>query len=317
MFGLLSGGSAARHAAVLAVACVAIGSPVAWAGKPNKKKQDADPDPPPAATPPPPAAAEERTKGPALPPNVNLASLRLAAMQTLYELDASPEQLKAVKGAAAGLADPAERASAKGPPKLVAAMKQLQEALLSESDDKQIADARNAMADAMAEVDPPLDDAVHPSPAARTKAAAVCQTFSAGQLAAYLASHADQVVGPGDRLVSSLSDLKDEPPADADAEVKQVSTEVGLLVAGADADKAAAAAAKAAEWLQAHRATGAPDSADARAKLEASARDAVGDPPPAEVLGHWFENEVAELLANPQLPKAVAPLLTARQKEQH
>ena len=247
------------------------------------------------------------------PSDLNAASLRVAAMQMLYELDASPEQLRAVKEA--GVADPAERPPVKGPEPLVKAVRGLRDALLAQpGDDAKISAARNAVADAAADVDPPLADQVRPTAGAKANTAAVVRQFSAGQVAGYLAAHADQVAGPAERLVSGLTEAGEGTPAEADGAVKRIAAEAAELAVGDDPGRAAPLAAKAADWLRANAAAGAPSSAADRAKLEASARAAIGDPPPVESLGHWFDAEVATLLSNPQLPEAVDALLDAQPK---
>ncbi len=280
----------------LVLACGVV--PVGAAGKGKKK---------PPAAPTSPAAAD-------LPADPNVASLRVMAMQTLYELDASPEQLRAVRLAAPGLSDGAERAAAKGSDKLASALRDLRDALVGGDDDKRITTARNAVADAASGDDVQLDDAVHPGPAARAKGAVLARTFSAGQLAAYLASHADQVLGPVELLVTTQAELKDAAADEADAAVQQAATEAGWLTAGADPAKAAAVTAKAGAWLRANGAAAVPTTPDARARMESSARAAVGDVPPAEVLGHWFDAEIATLLANPQAAEAAEEVLAPRSK---
>ena len=287
-----------RSARATVATTVLVGVLCAAAGKPKRK-----PPPPPEV----PSAA-------GLPSNPSVASLRLTAMLTLYELDASPEQLRRVRTAAEspGVADGHDRPGEKGSDKLAKAMAELRDALVEPTvDDQKVAAAHSALADAAGEADPPLDDAVHPPAAARAKAAELAKLFSAGQLAAFVAAHADQVVGPAERLAAGVADVRDAAdPAAVDAAIRDVSTEVGQLAAGPDG---AAVAAKAADWLRANK-SAADDTPDARAKLEASAKAAVGDVPPADVLGHWFEDEMAQLIANPQASAATAAL-AARPKE--
>ncbi len=293
--------SARRRSALALVLASAVVAPVL--AKPAKKKPPAPPS------------------TPDLPADLNVASLRVGAMQTLYELDASPEQLHLIRTAAqgTGVTDGADRPPPKGSDKLAKALKDLRDSLVEPTpDDDKVAAARNALADATGEADVQLDDAVHPTPAARVKAAAVCRAFSAGQVAAYLAAHADQVAGPTERLMAGLAEVRDGDPGGADAEVRAVAAEVGHLVAGGDAARCAAVTAKAADWLKANRTAEGYDTAEGHARLESSARAAVvGDVSPVEVLGHWFEDEVAMLLSNPQLPEASEALLTAREKEPH
>ncbi len=63
--------------------------------------------------------------------SLNLASLRVnAALATLYEFDLSPEQLKALRGAAAKTATSRKRTAVKANPALTLAFKDFQAAAL-------------------------------------------------------------------------------------------------------------------------------------------------------------------------------------------
>ena len=95
-----------------------------------------------------------------LPSDPNLASLRVSATMSLYELDASPEQLKLIKAAAAGAASTRVRTAAKGAAKLIKPMDELEKAILSGTDDGKIADLRNALVEAASADDVQLDDPV-------------------------------------------------------------------------------------------------------------------------------------------------------------
>lgn len=242
-----------------------------------------------------------------LPADLNLACLRVRAMDTLYELDLSPAQLKALRTAAAGCASDAARKPAPENAKLAGALKDFAAALLARGDDEKIAELRNKVTELSDDDDANLDDDVHPTPAARTRAVEASQRFNAAQVAAFLASHADQVADPAEAMVSLLAEVREtDDAAEADEQVRDQSEDLGWLVAGQDAKRAAAVTAQIGAWVKANKdaAPGAP--------LEESARKVVGSTPPMVVLTHWMENRTAELLSNPQLPQAIDAVLASQ-----
>ncbi len=119
---------------------------------------------------------------PALPTDLNLASLRANALATLYEFDLSPEQLKALRGAAAKTATSRKRTAVKANPALTLAFKDFQAALLGGKDDETIAKARNNVVEVAADRND-LDDAVEASDAALAAAPAMCGELKASQIA--------------------------------------------------------------------------------------------------------------------------------------
>ena len=238
-----------------------------------------------------------------LPSDPNLASLRVSATMSLYELDASSEQLKLIKAAAAGAASTRVRTAAKGAAKLVKPMDDLETAILSGADDGKIAELRNALVEAASADDVQLDDPVRPTAAALSKAPTVTHTLHASQLAAYLAAHADEVGDPVERMVSAVGQ------DDTDA-----ATDVAELVVGNDTEKSKALADKVGDWIKAHANLEEADAVKDRAALEASASKVIGDVSSVEVLSHWLDREMATLLSNPELPAACDAMLAGKKK---
>jgi hypothetical protein len=282
---------------------VALALSLLAAGKPKPK-------PGPAPAKPAPGAGAE------LPKDLNLASMRLHAVDTLYELDLSSEQLKALKESATGTASEQKRTAAAGDEKLAAAMTDFYRALLAREDDQDIARLRNKLAEMSADDTVKLDDEVEPTDTAREKAPAVCKRFSAGQIAAFLASHADQIADPDEKMVGLLEELHDTTSAsEADALVKDASEEIGRLVGGADQKKSSAMTAQVAEWFKAKRELTDDQIEEQHDALLASAKKVIGDVPPMEILGHWMEEETAVLLSNPQLSEAIEAALAAEEQD--
>ena len=251
-----------------------------------------------------------------LPADLNKASLRVHAMDMLYELDLSAEQLKMLRSAADGTADDRDRSPAAGNAKLVTAFNDFFKALLNRGDDEQIARLRNHLTELATADDVHLDDDVEPTDVARAKAAAVFRHFNAGQIAAYLAAHADQVADPVERMIAELPELNDTTTAEeADTQILQISAEIGRLVAGQDKRASSAAAGQVSAWFKANRHLSDAELISNRLTLEASAKKVIGDVPAMDILTHFMENHTADLLSNPQLPQAIEAVLAAQDSE--
>ncbi len=280
---------------VLAFAALAI------AGKPKKEKE-----PP----------AQPAAPGPALPSDLNEASMRVTAVDTIYQLDLSEAQLHVLRKAADGTASDSARTAPKGDVKLATAFADVNRALLDGKDDQQVAKLRNQLVELASGDDVHLDDEIHPTAAAWAKAPAVSRQLSAGQIAAYLASHADEVGDPVERMVAALPALHEATPSEAEPETLEISDEVGHLVAGSDDKRCAEIAGKVASWLKANHDVTDEDAEAKRAELEESARKVVGDVAPMVVLSHWIDGQTATLLSNPQLPQAITAVLAAKESKE-
>jgi hypothetical protein len=291
------------HRSCLIASIIAI-SVFTLAAKPKPKPGKEAPAAPPAQA----SIAE-------LPEDLNLASLRVHAIDVMYEFGFSPEQLKMLLEAASGAASDRKLSPAVGNDKLTAAFKDFNKALLTRQDDQEIAKLRNQLTELATADDAKLDDEVEPTKAARAKSPDVFRHFTAGQIAAFLASHADQISDPVEKMVMVLTELRDGGNAsEADAQIQEASDEIGRLIAGSDDKKCAAVTAGVNDWFKAKRELTDEQIVSNHAALEASAKKVVGDVPPMEILTHWMENETATLLSNPQLPQAIDAVLAAQER---
>jgi hypothetical protein len=274
--------------------------------------------------------------GPRLPADLNLASMRVKALDVIYELDLSVEQLKGLRAAAAGAASTRVSAAAKGTEKLASTLHEFQGALLERKDDKQIDELRNQIADLANDDDVQLDDGVQITAAARAKAADVLKQLTASQIAAYLAAHADEVGDPVEMMIDTTNHLcairatsatgtddaagktaaadtaSDAPTEGADL-VLNTSLEVGELVGGLDETKAKSVAADVAKWINANSSIKAEEFTAKRKTLMEAARAIVGNIHPMRVLDNWLEHQLASLLSNPQLPEAIDAMIQFKQ----
>jgi hypothetical protein len=300
---------APRGVALALLAALAL---VAWPallrGKPKPK-----PEPPPAAAP----------THASLPADLNLASLRVSAMDTIYELDLSIEQIHALRANAVGTASTTARRAAKADPRLSAAFQDLASALLDGKDDQAIAKARSAVIEASGDEDPPLDDEIRVSPAARAKAAAVLAKIKASQMAAFLATHADEVGDPVEMMTDTLTVLRanrtkegggTNPDAaeEAAATIEEVSAKVSGLVGGIDEARTKEVDDQVSAWLKGNYELNEQAYASKQAAMEASAQKIVGDISSIGLLEHYLQNQVAILLSNPELSAALESIQASR-----
>ena len=186
---------------------------------------------------------------------MNDASLRVRALDTLYEFDFSVDQLNDLRTTASGGADSKKRSPAKTNTKLAIAQNNFRDALLDGKDGERIDKLRNEVADLVDDDNVELDDAIALTAVARSKAPQVCRKITSSQMAAYLASHADEVGDPLELMMSTAEELRDLRNGgggkDSDAGVEAAnlmhvtSTDIGYLVAGVDEAKARAVINKA------------------------------------------------------------------------
>ncbi len=251
-------------------------------------------------------------RGPTLPTDLNQISLRVQALQTIYEFDMSPEQLRDLRASAGGSASTQQRVAAKGNAKLSAALREFYDALVEGTNDERISKARIQLSDALGDENVHLDDDVHPTPAARMKAAKVVGVLKSSQIAAYLASHADEVADPVELMVGTLDELRELREENAPGAAEEIASTIqensetaARLVVGADEAKAKTLSDQVSAWLKARSESEPAETPAAKKALEDSARKIIGDVPPMKVLNNWMEQQIAELLSNPQLPAAI------------
>jgi hypothetical protein len=258
-----------------------------------------------------------QSRPPALPVDLNQASLRISALDTLYEFDLAPEQLRALKAAATKTASAQRRTPVKANAEMARAFADFQGALLTSKDDAAISKLRNHIVELGSDLE--LDDDVQPTDAALAQAPAVCRQLKASQIAAFLASHADQVADPEELMVSSLDGIRDtraEGGANGAAEaaglVTDTAVSVSYLVFGADDAKAKPLATQISAWLNSAAGLDDKDFTAQQPAREAAAKKLIGDVDPMVVLSHWLGLQVAQLLSNPELPAAIDAILVAR-----
>src|SRR5438477_8031113 len=121
--------------------------------------------------------AAPRPKAPPKPPepqfpvpaDVNDLSMRVSALESIYEFDLTDAQLRALRTLAVGAAQKDARSPAKAPAKLVQALKDLHTALLKADDDDKIGDLKDTVDELKDDDEVDLDDDIDVTDAARAK----------------------------------------------------------------------------------------------------------------------------------------------------
>jgi len=249
-----------------------------------------------------------------VPADLNDLSMRVDAVETLYDFDLTDGQLRALRTIAEGAGQHDARSPAKGNAKLTQALKDLYTALLKSDDDK-IGDLKDNLDDLKDDDDVDIDDDIDVTDAARAKTPQFLKLVRASQIGAYLAAHAEELADPAEQMMDSLNDLREGDTDDPDGDAQDAADDIAHLIAGLDTTKSDQVSAQIVQWFKANR-----DLKDAQyeakeAALDESARKLVGDIPAMTVLSHWLDYEAATLLSNPQLPAAIDAMLAAHAQQ--
>lgn len=240
--------------------------------------------------------------------SINQIYLEVSALSTLYDLYATPEQLKALQSIAADTASkkPLDPSPRLGRP-YRSALAALRDAYVK-NDDDEIGDCQERVDNLEEKMDHPPDPAVEVTDAARRKVGDALKLFTPTQVAEYVAARSDEAPDPAATLIDAL----DAAPGQADKAFatlrKQTTDELPDLLADGSQQRQAVADQIGALLDRAHGLS-ADDYKSHRADLAKEAH-ALADPAdPTAVVSRWVRRDVAELLSNPQLPAALAARL--------
>jgi hypothetical protein len=254
----------------------------------------------PAAPQPPKAGSSTPKTG-----NLNEVSMEIAALQTLHELELTPDQLSALAKLARESASKDEkRQPAKTSPEFATALNNLRAAYVK-GDDNQIGECQEKLDGMMEKQQPELDNGVVITEGGRAHAPEALKLLNVRQVGTFLGTL--EVTDPVELLVSAIEQVRDIKKSDeAEREIATVAEEVAWLLNGWDDDDASQKTqAKVTTLLQgAAKHKGAAGASD-RKHWEKDAREAVGDVDYKEVIAHIVEHGMAELLSNPRLDAAI------------
>jgi len=252
---------------------------------------------------PPPVSNDEDEKRIETAP-VELA-LEINVLRTLYYLKATPEQVQAIQKLAketAGADKKRERGKvSKEYHQLLVDVRDA----LAQDDEERVEELEDQLEELTIAEAPELDEAVDLTEAARKHAPKLLKQFRAHQVAGFLGMHADQIDDPLEKLQDALGKVRGWQLAEWKEKRDALGETIGLLVGGVDRAKAEKARDAAIDLLAKVRTMKEAEYDEKRAELEREADRIAGKLGPTDVLRHFVEHELAEMLSNPRLSAAV------------
>ena len=237
---------------------------------------------------------------------VNL-QLEVDALFALHDLNLSPDQLTALQGLISDtegkLSDPPTAITAE----CKAALKTTQTCLLCKDQGK-IDDAEDKLGILEDKQDPDSDPDISQSGAAKEKAGTFLKMLSAKQVASYIAENSDNLHDPVQLILDAVHHARDSSDEDFESLRDDTSDEIEVLFAGPHPGKRPPIVGKVNQLLTKVRHLSADDYKSQLPALEQEARQLVTETDPIPHLRHWMENELADLLSNPQLGQAIGEM---------
>jgi hypothetical protein len=231
-------------------------------------------------------------------------ALDVAVLRTLLYLRATPEQLDSLRKLAnETMAKPRPR-KGKASAEFQKILTELREAL-AEEDEERVEGLDDQLDELTRTESPELDEDVRLTPAARKQAPNLLRRLKPNQAASFLGLYADEIPAPEDRLLDLLDKVRGWKEAEWKDKRDALGDELAALVAGVDEAKAAKVRGEVLDLLGRTRGLKADEFESRRGELENTARRLVGGIGPTEVLRHFLEYRLAELLSNPRLVEAL------------
>jgi hypothetical protein len=237
-------------------------------------------------------------------PDLNPLNLEVSALETLGQLKLTRPQLERL----AKLAPKTAHKMPPSKPSKVSAeyqktLQDLRTALIDE-DEERIADLAFTLDELREKEDPDFDE-VEITDAARQHTAEVLHNLSARQVAGFLTDFAEEFPDPHEKLLDAFEDVRKLPDNEWKELRDEVAGQVGWLAAGFDTATESKVRERVKELLNRVRRMKEEDYTAKQAELEKSARSILSNVGPTEVIRHFTERSLAELLSNPRLAAAV------------
>jgi len=268
------------------------------------------PDGPAATEPPVPPAATEQEPPPrevrkvVAPKDLEALNLEVNALEMLYQFQLTRAQLEQLaKIAPATAADMPAARPIEVTPEYHAALKELH-AALAENDDDRVAEASKAMEKLRAAADSPAFEGVDLTEAARTKTPDVLRKLTPLQVTSYLVDFADEFPDPREKIVEALEAAR-KPGREWESLTRDIAGQVGWLIGGLDPVASEKVSSEVTQLINRAHALKDEEFAAKRAELEKSIDAIVAAAGPTDVIRHFVERSLAELLSNPRLAEAV------------
>jgi hypothetical protein len=242
------------------------------------------------------ARAEDAT------PNANTLTLQVNAMEMLFQLEARGDQLDALaKMVTKVKPKDRKREAAKTTDKFLQALNDVRDAYINGDEDK-INETKETL-DGVRESDPPeLDEGVEIATAARKEAAAALKLFTARQVMRFLIDTVgEDFPDPVLKITQTLQDGRGMTGEEWDGTRNAAADEVAWLMAGVNAAAEAKARKQVVELLDRAHALNDADYKAQKKELAQDARKLLGNVGPTDVVRHYLEHALAELLSNAQL----------------
>jgi hypothetical protein len=245
--------------------------------------------------------------------NITSLHLEVGALETIHQLQLTRAQLERLARLAPGTAQKAlATRETKVSEEYQKTLKELRDALVEDDEDR-ITDLSVAL-DELREKEEPDFEEVEITDVARRLTPEVLKSLTAGQVAGYLVEFADEFPDPGEKLTEALDEIRKENGKEWEELRDEVAGQVAWLVAGLDKTAEAKVRERVKGLLiHVHKLTDDEYTAK-KPELERSAQAVIGNVGPTDVIRHFTERSLAELLSNPRLATAVEALLKKEDK---
>lgn len=241
-------------------------------------------------------------------------ALEVTALQTLYQLQLTPAQMQSLAKISKDTATTIKGTpSAKVSTKFRKTLTDLRSALIADQEDR-VAELSEKLDRLFDEEDVALEDRVPINDTARRKAPDFVRILQPSQVAFLVSDLESETLDPFDRIVDTVENGRKLAPAAWGKLRDSVAEELAWLAAGSNPNEARLAARRVANLLDRQRSLS-PTAFEANQEsLEKEANGILANVGPFEVVRHAVERELAELLANPQLPVAIQARMQAAKK---
>jgi hypothetical protein len=239
-------------------------------------------------------------------PILSELSMEVNALETLHQLRLNNAQLEKLRLWAKETAQPPrQREPGKASKEFRAKLQEKRAALVNDDDNDLIDQVADQLNELREQEEPTIDDGVDVTPAARQRAPEAFKLLKANQLAGYVAQVADAVPDPLNLLRAAFTDVRQLKGSAWREKRDEIADEVSRLVVGLDVDKADRVNDRVAALLiRVHGLTN-EEFARQQPDLDKAARKIVGNVSALEVLRHYVEVDLANLLSNPRLAAAL------------
>jgi hypothetical protein len=250
-------------------------------------------------------------RGEAAPPaELNELSMEVTALQTLFQLNLTSDQLDRLAELARGAADKRPREAASANAAVKETLVELYAALVRH-DEKKVQALEEKFDGHFTKGSSDLDDFVSITDAARRKVAAVVRILRPSQVASFLGHYSDDWQGPITRMTEAVENGRKVSNEEWKSMGEEIADEVAWILVGADAATSKELKPRLVAILDRGRAISTKEWSSKKAVFENEVRKLSEKLSPVTALVNTMEHDLAELLSNPRLAEAIK----ARQAE--